>query len=124
MFVPVAIAEVAGNVLEILHALPRGDLLPRDPDDELGAFGLAARVEELELGEGGGKRKKGEHSVLRMHTGLGVRAKDFKKQEKRIQLSAVQRIGAGEREAPGCQVCMLTGKTSLLSSLPDSRKPR
>ena len=44
----------------------------------------AARVEELELGEGGGKRKKGGHSVLRMHTGLGVRAVDIKKQEKGI----------------------------------------
>ena len=33
-----------------------------------------ARLTELELGEGGGKRKKGEHSVMRSNTGMGVRA--------------------------------------------------
>ena len=34
----------------------------------------AARVEELELGTRGGFRKKGEHSILRLHLGKGIRA--------------------------------------------------
>jgi len=33
----------------------------------------ADRVETLELGTGGSKRKKGEHSIKRQHLGLGVR---------------------------------------------------
>ena len=33
----------------------------------------ADRVEELDLGTGGAKRKQGEHSVLRQHLGLGIR---------------------------------------------------
>ena len=31
-------------------------------------------MDELEIGTGGGKKKKGEHSVARQHLGLGVRA--------------------------------------------------
>ena len=34
----------------------------------------AARVEELELGTRGAIRKKGEHSILRLHLGKGIRA--------------------------------------------------
>ena len=34
----------------------------------------ADRVKTLELGAGGASRKKGEHSVLRQHLGLGIRA--------------------------------------------------
>ena len=34
----------------------------------------AARVAELELGNRGGARKKGEHSILRLHLGKGIRA--------------------------------------------------
>jgi len=34
----------------------------------------ANRVQELELGAGGSFRKQGEHSILRQHTGLGIRA--------------------------------------------------
>ena len=33
----------------------------------------AARVQELDLGKGGGRRKQGEHTVMRKHNGLGIR---------------------------------------------------
>ena len=36
--------------------------------------GKSKRVKELELGTQGAKRKKGEHSVMRQHMGLGIRA--------------------------------------------------
>ena len=45
-----------------------------------------ARVAQLELGEGRGSRKKGEHSIMRQHTSMGGRALNPQTEEKKSQL--------------------------------------
>ena len=70
-----------------------------------------ARLTELEIGEGGGKRKSGEHSVMRSNTGMGVRAM-YKNKERRVSCTQnFSRSGRSSR-AGGWQACMWTEMTS------------
>ncbi len=51
--------------------------------------GKAKRFKELELGKGGGKRKHGEHSVMRQTLGMGIRAVNPETANKKSALSTV-----------------------------------